>query len=144
MLDIFKKKCLQLTIIKPLEGPGVAGVFPFAEAQSEAQNGLVQFLTDFEVDVRRGWTDCGSLFRINCQGQQMLLEKIREKKQINVYPIEPQCRCLLIKSIPRTFNSCFLILFIYIELMMDLFQNNGQISTELQRKAREGSVDKIL
>jgi len=28
--------------------------------------------------------------------------------------------------------------------MMDLFQNNGQISTELQRKAREGSVDKIL
>lgn len=54
---IFSKKCLQLTIIKSLEGPGVAGgVFPFAEAQSEAQNGLVQFLTDFEVAVRRGWT----------------------------------------------------------------------------------------
>ena len=79
---MFKKKCLQLTIIKPLEGPGVAGVFPFAEAQSEAQNGLVQFLTDFEVAVRQGWTDCGSLFRINCQGQQMLLEKIRKEKQI--------------------------------------------------------------
>ena len=138
-------KWLQLTIIKPLEGPGVAGVFPFAEAQSEAQNGLVQFLTDFEVDARRGWTGVGSLFRINCQGQQMLLEKIREKNRYgNVYPIEPQCRCLSIKSIPRTFNSCFLILFIYMELMMDLCQNNGQISTELQRKTREGSVDEIL